>query len=208
MTIHPTPNTGRELGDDRIPTDGRASYTPRNSSAPKRCGGVSDRLAPAPGVAEEDARHQGEPGEGAATEGGPQPAGQASSSPRREPRPRLRQSAQRDQVRSVRLTSDELDAVQQAAASVGLTTAGFLADAAVAVARAQNGAAGWLIDQRGLVEELMTATAQLARVGNNLNQAVRVLNSGGQPPYLDEAVAHVVRATDRVEAAAVQIAKR
>ncbi|MEU0723116.1 hypothetical protein [Streptomyces sp. NPDC006140] len=42
----------------------------------------------------------------------------------------------RDQVRSVRLTHDVLELVKRAAEAVGLKTAGFLADAAVAVAQA------------------------------------------------------------------------
>ncbi|MFJ1602573.1 plasmid mobilization protein [Streptomyces sp. NPDC088253] len=114
----------------------------------------------------------------------------------------------RDQVRSVRLTHDELELVKRAAESVGLKTAGFLADAAVAVAQAQGGPQPWLSDQRGRVEELMAASAQLARAGNNLNQVARILNSGGQVEYGDEAVARVLRAADRVEAAAVEIARR
>ena len=205
-TERPTPH--RYMASDRATARGRASDTFRNSSAPQGRGGVSDGLASAPGEAEEAVRHQGAPSGEAAAEGGPQPGMETARAPRRAPRPRLRQHAQRDQVRSVRLTRDELRAVQQAAAEVGLTTAGFLADAAVAVARAQHGPGSWIVDQRGLVQELMTATAQLARVGNNLNQAVRALNSGGQAPYLDEAVARVIRTTDRVEAAAVRIAKR
>ncbi|WP_374203160.1 MobC family plasmid mobilization relaxosome protein [Streptomyces sp. ST2-7A] len=208
MTGTPAPGTPRDGEDSRPAARGRASYTVRNSSAPPGCGGVSDGLAPAPGEAGETARHRGAPGDRAATGGGPQPEGEAAPRPRRAPRPRLRRHAQRDQVRSVRLTPDELRAVQHAASSVGLTTAGFLADAAVAVARAQHGPGSWLVDQRGLVEELMTATAHLARVGNNLNQVARALNSGGRPAFLDDAVARVVRATDRVESAALRIAKR
>ncbi|MFF7474567.1 plasmid mobilization protein [Streptomyces sp. NPDC008092] len=114
----------------------------------------------------------------------------------------------RDQVRSVRLTSDELALVKHAAEAVGLKTAGFLADAAVAVARDQGGPQPWLLDQRGRVEELMAASAQLARAGNNLNQVARILNSGGQVEYADDAVARVLRAADRVEAAAIEIARR
>ncbi|MGW2339513.1 plasmid mobilization relaxosome protein MobC [Streptomyces sp. NPDC001661] len=123
-------------------------------------------------------------------------------------RPRLRQSVHRDQVRSVRLTRDELDAVHRAAEAVGLKAAGFMADAAVAVARTQGGPKTWLLDQRGRVEELMTASAQLARVGNNLNQVARVLNSGGHAEYADDAVARVLRAAARVEAAAIELARR
>ncbi|MFF6974140.1 MULTISPECIES: plasmid mobilization protein [Streptomyces] len=115
---------------------------------------------------------------------------------------------QRDHVRSVRLTADELANVQQAARTVGLTTAGFLADAAVALARSHGDARVWLTDQRALVAELMTAAAQLARAGNNLNQVARILNSGGHSDGVDRAVERVLRAAVRVEAAAVEIARR
>ncbi|UYB40917.1 MobC family plasmid mobilization relaxosome protein [Streptomyces sp. Je 1-4] len=114
----------------------------------------------------------------------------------------------RDQVRSVRLTQDELDTVKRAAEAAGLKTAGFIADAAVAVAQAQGSSKAWLLDQRGRVEELMAASAQLARVGNNVNQIARILNSGGHVDYVDEAVARVLRAAVCVEAAAIEIARR
>ncbi|MFD7550563.1 plasmid mobilization relaxosome protein MobC [Streptomyces sp. NPDC059816] len=108
----------------------------------------------------------------------------------------------------MRLTADELATVQHAAQSVGLTTAGFLADAAVALARAHGEAKVWLVDQRTLVEELMTTVAQLARAGNNLNQIARVLNSGGHSDGVDRAVERVLMAAVRVEDAAVEIARR
>lgn len=148
------------------------------------------------------------PDSGAATEGGSQPEGEVEPNAATRTRPRLRQSVHRDQVRSVRLTRDELDAVKHAAEAVGLKTAGFLADAAVAVAQAQGGPKTWLLDQRGRVEELMAASAQLARAGNNLNQIARIMNSGGQVEYVDEAVARVLRAAVRIEAAAIEMARR
>ena len=196
-----------DLGEGHCPARGRASCSFRNSSAATGRGGVSEGLAPTPQGAGE-ARHQGEPGRGAATEGGSQQEGEeaARSAPRT--RPRLRQSVHRDQVRSVRLTRDELDIVKRAAEAVGLKTAGFLADAAVAVAQAQGDSRAWLLDQRGRVEELMSASAQLGRAGNNLNQVARVLNSGGRPEYADDAVARVLRAAARVEAAAIEMARR
>ncbi|KOG50582.1 hypothetical protein ADK74_00620 [Streptomyces decoyicus] len=196
-----------ELQHDHCPTRGRASCTFRNSSAATGCAGVSDGLAPAPEGAGE-ARHQGAPGSGIATEGGPQPEGEPNTPAAPRTRPRLRQSVHRDQVRSVRLTQDELNTVKRAAEAVGLKTAGFLADAAVTIAQAQGGPKTWLLDQRGRVEELMAASAQLARAGNNLNQVARVLNSGGQAHYADEAVARVLRAAARVEAAAIEMARR
>ncbi|MFM9371875.1 plasmid mobilization protein [Streptomyces sp. Da 82-17] len=116
----------------------------------------------------------------------------------------------RDQFRSLRLTRDELALVQQAAAAAGLKISGFIADAAVAVARTQGQGTlrAGLLDQRGQVEELMEASAQLARVGNNLNQIARVLNSGGHVGYVEEAMARVLRAVARVEVAATELAKR
>ncbi|SOE32547.1 mobilisation protein (MobC) [Streptomyces sp. OK228] len=207
MTRSESVDTTSDLQQDDCPARSRASCTFRNSSAALGRGGVSEGLTPAPGGAGE-ARHQGVPGSEAATEGGSQPGGEPNSPATPRTRPRLRQSVHRDQVRSVRLTHDELELVKRAAESVGLKTAGFLADAAVAVAQAQGGPQPWLLDQRGRVEELMAASAQLARVGNNLNQVARILNSGGQVEYADDAVARVLRAADRVEAAAIEIARR
>lgn len=204
----PADPTTAGCGGD-CPARGRASYIVRNSSAATGSGGVSDAHAPTPDGAEETTRHQGAPGGGeAATGGGPQPGQNNPSPQQRRQRPRLRQTVQRDHVRSVRLTADELATVQHAARTVGLTTAGFLADAAVALARTHGEAKVWLVDQRTLVEELMTTVAQLARAGNNLNQIARVLNSGGHSDGVDRAVERVLRAAVRVEDAAAEIARR
>ncbi|AZK96615.1 plasmid mobilization relaxosome protein MobC [Streptomyces sp. SID5473] len=203
----PADPTTAVCGGD-CPARGRASCSVRNSSAATGSGGVSDAHAPTPDGAGEPSRHQGVPGGEAATGGGPQPGQDNPSPQQRRQRPRLRQTVQRDHVRSVRLTADELANVQQAARTVGLTTAGFLADAAVALARSHGDARVWLTDQRALVAELMTAAAQLARAGNNLNQVARILNSGGHSDGVDRAVERVLRAAVRVEAAAVEIARR
>jgi uncharacterized protein (DUF1778 family) len=207
MTTFEPVGTTSDVQQGHCLARGRASCTFRNSSAATGCGGVSEGHAPAPGGAGE-VRHQGVPATTAATEGGSQAEGEAEPNSATPTRPRLRQSVHRDQVRSVRLTRDELDTVKRAAEAVGLKTAGFLADAAIAVAQAQGGPKTWLLDQRGRVEELMAASAQLARVGNNLNQVARVLNSGGQADYADEAVARVLRAAARIEAAAIEMARR
>lgn len=207
MTLSESAGDTSDLRQGDCPARSRASCTFRNSSAATGRGGVSEGLTPTPGGAGE-ARHQGVPGSEAATEGGSQPGEEPNPPATPRTRPRLRQSVHRDQVRSVRLTHDELELVKRAAEAVGLKTAGFLADAAVAVAQAQGGPQPWLLDQRGRVEELMAASAQLARAGNNLNQVARILNSGGQVEYADDAVARVLRAADRVEAAAIEIARR
>jgi uncharacterized protein (DUF1778 family) len=207
MTATEPSATPSDLVGPHCPAQGRASCSFRNSSAATGRGGVSEAHAPTPEGAGE-ARHQGAPDSEAATEGGSQRGGEAEPNAATRTRPRLRQSVHRDQVRSVRLTRDELDTVKRAAEAVGLKTAGFLADAAVAVAQAQGGPKTWLLDQRGRVEELMSASAQLARAGNNLNQVARILNSGGQVEYVDEAVARVLSAAARIETAAVELARR
>lgn len=207
MTLHDPTQTRLESGEVHCPYRGRASCSLRNSSAATGCGGVTEAHAPTP-EGEEEARHQGAPGSEAAIEGGSQPGGEADPTAATCARPRLRQSVPRDQIRSVRLTRDELDLVHHAAESVGLKTAGFLADAAVAVAQAQGGPKTWLLDQRRQVEELMAASTQLVRAGNNLNQVARILNSGGHVEYADEAVARVLRAAARIEAAAIELARR
>lgn len=207
MTHPDSTPTRLESGEVHCPYRGRASCSFRNSSAATGCGGVTEAHAPSPsGVGE--TRHQGVPGSGPAAKGGPQPEGEAEPTDATRARPRLRQSVPRDQIRSVRLTRDELDLVHHAAESVGLKPAGFLADAAVAVAQAQDGPKTWLLDQRRQVEELMAASTQLARAGNNLNQVARILNSGGHIEYTDEAVARVLRAATRIEAAAIELARR
>ncbi|MFG3363521.1 plasmid mobilization protein [Streptomyces sp. NPDC048156] len=207
MTLPEPVDATSDLQQDHCPARSRASCSFRNSFAAQGREGVSEAHAPAPGGTGE-VRHQGAPCPEAATEGGSQPGGEAEPNAATRTRPRLRQGVHRDQVRSVRLTQDELELVKRAAEAVGLKTAGFLADAGVAVAQAQGGSQPWLLDQRGRVEELMTASAQLARAGNNLNQVARILNSGGQVAYADEAVARVLQAADRVEAAAIEIARR
>ncbi|POX43385.1 plasmid mobilization relaxosome protein MobC [Streptomyces sp. Ru73] len=209
MTTPNASDTPREGHPSDHLERGRASYTLRNSLTGGAGEGVSQGHATASGEAGE-ARHQGAPELEAATEGGSQP--EEGKTPHAvvetRMRPRLRQSQQRDRVRSVRLTADELADVQRAASTMGLRVAGFLADAAVAVARAQEGPTSWLMTQRTVVEELMKASAHLARVGNNLNQVARVLNSGGDAAYAEDAVARVRRAAARVETAATEIAKR
>lgn len=208
MTLPESTPTRLESGEVHCPYRGRASCSFCNSSAARGSGGVTEDTACSAPEGEGEARCQGVSGTGAATGGGLQPGGEADPTSARRTRPRLRHSVPRDQIRSVRLTRDELDLVHHAAESVGLKTAGFLADAAVAVAQAQGGPKTWLLDQRRQVEELMAASTQLARASNNLDQVTRILNSGDHVEYADEAVARVLRAAARIEAAAIELARR
>ncbi len=93
----------------------------------------------------------------------------------------------------VRLGEDEYAVVAAAARASGLTPTGYAAEAALAAAR-HAGEQTSRVDVEA-VRELMTTRAQLRRYGNNLNQAARILNAGGDPPeWLESAIA----LTDRV----------
>ena len=91
------------------------------------------------------------------------------------------------------LSDSEYRTVADAAHAAGLTPTGFVAEAVIAAAHGD--ASPSADERRGVVLELMQARAQLRRYGNNVNQAARVLNAGGQAP---EWLAHAVALTNRV----------
>jgi hypothetical protein len=91
------------------------------------------------------------------------------------------------------LDEDEYAVIAAAARASGLTPTGYAAEAALAAARRERQQTPHAHVQA--VRELMTTRAQLRRYGNNLNQAARILNAGGDPPpWLRNAIA----LTDRV----------
>ncbi|MEU7042850.1 hypothetical protein AB0A77_17535 [Streptomyces varsoviensis] len=56
-----------------------------------------------------------------------------------------------------------------------------------------------------MITELFAARRQLGWAGSNLNQAVKILNSGGDAPQITAAIADVRRAADRVQQAAAHL---
>jgi antitoxin component of RelBE/YafQ-DinJ toxin-antitoxin module len=98
----------------------------------------------------------------------------------------------------------ELAAVRAGAARAGLTLSGFVAAAALAVAREEALPVPPVAEQA--VAELARAHAQVRRIGVNLNQAAAKLNSGQTPPvWLERAVALAERALLDVQTAAAQL---
>ncbi|QLE71778.1 hypothetical protein FGW37_09300 [Streptomyces rectiverticillatus] len=179
---------------------------------------ASSALAPAPGVAEEAGR-QGvpEPGEVAAE---PRTAPVANSdAPHTEPpvnallpveQPswrapdapmllalmnRKRTTEKRDQVKNIRFTPTAVHIISKAAERRGQKFAGFVGDAALAVALGK-GLVGSPEDDpiRPLVEAIETHTVALNRAGNNLNQITEAIHRGTIAEH-----AHVV--LDRVDQA-------
>lgn len=96
----------------------------------------------------------------------------------------------------VRLSDAEYGDLAAAAQRAQLTTTSFVAEAALTTARnlpspADPAAGITRAELAELQRELFAARAEVGRVGNNLNQAAKILNKLGRAPtWLDETVAH------------------
>ncbi|MFF5781611.1 plasmid mobilization relaxosome protein MobC [Streptomyces virginiae] len=201
--------------EDRSPDvnslPGGASYPFGHSTI----GGVSKGF-PAPG-GQGLVRRRGTPDEEAATEGGSQPGGDqqptheaasASAAPSAaRTRRRTYKRRQRPNVCSVRMSDDELALVATAAKTAGVTLAGFFARAALSASRDTQTSAAAIAGRREMVAELFAARRHLGQISNNLNQLVRAINSGAQPPdaQLDAVLDAVHRASARVQGATAQL---
>jgi hypothetical protein len=93
----------------------------------------------------------------------------------------------------LRYDDAEYDAVASAASRAGMTPTGYAAH--VALDAAWNATGSTPTADREVLLELMACRAQLRRYGNNLNQAARILNAGGDPP---EWLKNAIALTDRV----------
>ena len=101
----------------------------------------------------------------------------------------------------------EFNAVMMAAPAAGLTTTGFVAEAAIAVATGQPPPIAEPL--REALVELIAARTQVRRFGVNVYQAVRELNATGTPPeWLLNAVAITSRAVCRLDTAAAELARQ
>jgi len=132
----------------------------------------------------------------------------------------------RDHVVKVLYGEEERGVVEVAAELAGLRPSGYVAAAALVMARQvqeptepgggaggpAGGRAGVSMstpEDRELLAELIQARLALRRYGTNVNQAAAVLNSGGQVPvWLEQAVAGGDRAVARVDRAAAAVARR
>lgn len=120
---------------------------------------------------------------------------------------RYRPHAQSGRPRQVRLryTDQEYATVERAAHVAGLTSTGYVAEAALAAAAGgePTTSAPW----RDALTELMQARAQVRRIGLNINQAARALNVAGEPPvWLEYALALTERAVTGLDEAATAVA--
>ncbi|WP_308416900.1 plasmid mobilization relaxosome protein MobC [Streptomyces sp. AJS327] len=126
------------------------------------------------------------------------------------PRRRLRQPAQRDKRVCPRFSADEYAELHQAASASRMTVGGYLAEAGLAAARAENPEAA-VADYRRAVRELMASNRQAAAVGNNLNQLARHLNSDQALPEREAVhrlLARVQDVLDEVDYAVEYLVRR
>jgi hypothetical protein len=113
----------------------------------------------------------------------------------------------RDKVVKVRYDADEHAAVASAAGQAGLTTAGYVASAALAAAT--DSPPPTQAPLRELLSELLAARTALRRYAVNVNQAVAALNSGAEVPvWLQRAAAGASRAVARVDEVTVQVSRQ
>jgi uncharacterized protein (DUF1778 family) len=130
--------------------------------------------------------------------GGSEPSSSAPQQPA--PRRRLRDKQLRERRVHPRYNDDEFALVQKAAALSRMQPGGYVAECALAAARAEDPTAA-VADYRAMVQTLMAANRQLGGIGNNLNQLTWHLNRDGAWPHPDT----VQRLLDRVEASIAEV---
>jgi hypothetical protein len=136
--------------------------------------------------------------------------GDASPLPVSPPRRRQREAVPRARMMRFSLTEDEHAEVLAAARRAGRARAAFAAEATLAVARGSVLTPDTaLYDTLGNSDRLDHAAEQVRKVGVNLNQAVKVLNSTGHPPGdLARLAEQAMRWATQVDALSVDLWKR
>ncbi|WP_460106967.1 plasmid mobilization protein [Streptomyces sp. YKOK-J1] len=138
-------------------------------------------------------------GPGVPTEtGATRPSPHAAQTPK--PQRRLRQSRLRERRVHPRYSDSEFTDLAHAAALSRMQIGGYVAEASLAAARAEDPTAA-IADYRAMVKALMAANRQLAWLGNNLNQLTWHLHKDGAWPEPD--VVH--RLLARVEASIADV---
>ena len=174
---------------------------------------ASSALAPAPGVAEEKAERQGAP----EPEGVIADSADLRTQPPTDVQPPIEQPSwrdpdapalpalmnrkrtveKRDQEKTIRFTRTAVGVISAAAHQRGQKFAGFVGDAALAVALGKAGLVGSPEDDpvRPLIEAVEAHTVALNRIGGNLNQITAAIHRGTVPERAEAVL-------DRVEQAA------
>lgn len=200
-------STRRRKGFFGLTRRSAASWSERASNE------AASALAPAPGVAEEKAERQGAPepegviADSAALRTEPptnvqppveQPSWRDLDAPALPAlMNRKRTVEKRDQEKTIRFTRTAVGVISASAHQRGQKFAGFVGDAALAVALGKAGLVGSPEDDpvRPLIEAVEAHTVALNRIGGNLNQITAAIHRGTVPERAEAVL-------DRVEQAA------
>ncbi|MYR58563.1 plasmid mobilization relaxosome protein MobC [Streptomyces sp. SID625] len=173
-------NTQREI---TTPTSTAAS----NGDGPSIGRSIADSSAP--GVAEEQLRHEGVP-EQERVGADEQPADPSAEATQRAPYRRANLDAQRSEHVTARFAPHEKHDIQLSAKTAHVTMARYIADATMARVRGEITVAAERTVYDDAIDELAALRAQIARIGNNINQIARRLNADGDPHPVDAAILH------------------
>ncbi|MFD3565027.1 hypothetical protein ACFWVU_36015 [Streptomyces sp. NPDC058686] len=112
---------------------------------------------------------------------------------------RKRTTEKRDQEKKIRFTPTAVRVIDSAAERRRITFAGFVGDAALAVALGKTTMVGSPEDdpRRPMVEALDAHTKALNRIGTNLNQITMAIHSGALPEQASDVLAGVEQAAQR-----------
>ncbi|RKS80663.1 hypothetical protein CLV35_0253 [Motilibacter peucedani] len=106
-----------------------------------------------------------------------------------------------------RFTVEEWVELTQAAERAGLTPTGYVAASAMATARGTTPPVGSVA--RDALGELMDARRALTAFATNVNQAAKVLNSGGEAPeWLARAAGLSGQAVRRIDKATIELMRK
>ncbi|QJT03120.1 MobC family plasmid mobilization relaxosome protein [Streptomyces asoensis] len=174
----PTPQEEMITGLDSAASNGDGPSIGRSIADPS-----------APGVAEEQLRHEGVP-EQERVVAGEQPRDPSAGATQRAPYRRANLDAQRSEHVTARFAPHEKHDIQASAKTAHVTMARYIADATMARVRGEITVAAERTVYDDAVDELAAMRAQIARIGNNVNQIARRLNADGDPHAVDAAILH------------------
>ncbi|MEU9310279.1 plasmid mobilization relaxosome protein MobC [Streptomyces sp. NPDC048256] len=154
----PTPQEEMITGLDSAASNGDGPSIGRSIADPS-----------APGVAEEQLRHEGVP-EQERVVAGEQPRDPSVGTTQRAPYRRANLDAQRSEHVTARFAPHEKHDIQSSAKAAHVTMARYIADATMARVRGEITVAAERTVYDDAVDELAAMRAQIARIGNNVNR--------------------------------------
>jgi uncharacterized protein (DUF1778 family) len=135
----------------------------------------------------------------------PEPRSRRDRAARARQRPRQPPEKKRLHQPNTRFNEEEFALIKSAAARCHLSVAGFLARSALAAARDLDRTSAEIADEREVITALFDSRRRLGWAGSNLNQAMKVINSGADAPQLEAAITAVQRAAETVHTAATEL---